>query len=204
MSLGMLKTARKYIRVQITKHFNSRSNIDNFTSNDKQKLKLKLENFTKDLISYDSQIQGLLWDDQKSENDNENCLFDELSKCEEYKDKIDELISMLGNVIPSSTSNRDIDAARSVLKSPTAPLPVFKSLEGEDIERFLREFEDTCSQFKYTERDKFLLLRPQVSGRASMLLDSLEIDRQSFSVGKNLLKEALASSELQKFNVLTK
>ena len=201
----MLKSARSFVRNQITRNFNVKGTIASCDNDEKARLKLKYEGWVHELQSYNSKIQNLLWNDDDSNENNESVLHLELKKCEEYSDKLNELLNIikLNNTSPLP-SNNDIDTARSVLRSPTAPLPVFKSLEGEDIERFLREFEDTCSHFKYTERDKFLLLRQQISGRASLLLDSLEIDRQSYLVGKKLLTEALASSDLKKYNVLSK
>ena len=88
---------------------------------------------------------------------------------------------------------------REVSLSPIAPLPKFTSGEEEDLNRFFLQFEETISKFSYPDYDKLLLLK-QVSGRASILLNSLEADRQSYAHAKELT--ALASPETQRFSII--
>ena len=97
---------------------------------------------------------------------------------------------------------RTLDATRSLLRSPTAPLPRFTSEPGESLETFLESFEGTISKFQYTEYDKFLLLKQQVEGKGSYLLDSLEPTRQTYRAAKELLNAAFASIDIQKFNLI--
>ena len=63
------------------------------------------------------------------------------------------------------------------LKRPTAPLPRFK---GEDLYKFFATFEETTNKYSYTEFDKLILLKQQLSGRALVLIDSLEIRNQIY------------------------
>ena len=101
------------------------------------------------------------------------------------------------------TYKRDASAVEFTrCSSQLAPLPRFSSLEGENLELFLRQFEETISKFVYTEYDKLLLLKQQVSGKASLLIDSLEADSQTYSEAKKLLMSALASKSVQIFNVI--
>ena len=89
-----------------------------------------------------------------------------------------------------------------MLKSPVSPLPKFASKEGEDLHKCFFQFEETLSKFSYPEYDKLLLLKQQVSGRASILLNSLESDKQNYAEAKKLLTDALASQGVRKFNVI--
>ena len=86
-----------------------------------------------------------------------------------------------------------------MLKQPTAPLPKFGSAKNKDLLRFFIEFESTTGAYNYPDRDLLLLLKQQVEGRAKILLNSLEADKQSFKDAKNLLISAFASVEMSKF-----
>ena len=110
---------------------------------------------------------------------------------------------MLNNSLNvTNVSNSSIDNARSLLKSPIAPLPTFKGKENEDLERFLNEFEETTSKFNYAEYDKLILLKQQLSGRALTLVNSLEADKQGYSHAKQLLTSALACPDTRKFSII--
>ncbi|XP_068245280.1 uncharacterized protein [Palaemon carinicauda] len=140
----------------------------------------------------------LLW----AEEEDESKLNIEFEACESYLDKINFFIATLEATKDSVPPHSVLEEARSLLKSPTAPLPVFKSVEGENIEKFLSEFEEVIKTFKYTQRDKLLLLKQQVSGRASILLDSLETNKQTYEDAKLILRSALASPRFQKFTLI--
>ncbi|XP_068214773.1 uncharacterized protein [Palaemon carinicauda] len=121
--------------------------------------------------------------------------------CQEYQDRIQICLSLLPASI-SNHSNVSIDNARSLLKQPTAPLPRFTSKENEDFTSFLKEFRSTTSSFTYPDRDLLLLLKQQVDGRAKLLLDSLEADKQTFNDAVELLKAAVASESTRKVNTI--
>jgi len=95
-----------------------------------------------------------------------------------------------------------VEPARSLLKSPTAPLPRFNSEQGENLETFFHCFEQTLSKFRYTEYDKLLLLKQQVDGKGSYLLESLEPHNQTYEAAKQLLNSAFASVDMQIFNII--
>ena len=196
----LLVSSRKYIRIQVTRLFNTRQSFDNLSVTDKNAKKVQLKSYVDELKTLDSKIQEILW----SENDeNEDILFKELNDCEGYIEKLNVMLGGLDQT-QLSNSNSNIDAARSLLKSPIAPLPIYNSKDTESVDKFLIEFEDTVSKFNYTDRDKLLLLKQQVKGRASYLLESLELSKQTFKDAKDLLREALSSPSLAKFNVLKK
>ena len=90
----------------------------------------------------------------------------------------------------------------TLLKRPVAPLPGFESKDGEDLSRFFLQFEETIARYNYPDYDKLLLLKQQVSGRAKTLLKSLDIDKQGYNQGKEILCKALVSLATQTYNVL--
>ncbi|XP_064116582.1 uncharacterized protein LOC135222425 [Macrobrachium nipponense] len=191
-----LKT-RKYIRGQVTRLFNEH---DKFTSMNKTECKavqIKLVSYSDQLNSLNTVIQKSLYGDGKNEEE----FLLELQSCDDYSDKLNTCFAVL-QLMDSKPEAKDSETARSLLKSPVVPLPVYASTESENVEKFLVEFESAIATYSYTERDKLLLLKQQVSGRASILLENLEISKQTYTDAKKLLKEALASRSLQKFNVI--
>ena len=92
--------------------------------------------------------------------------------------------------------------ARSMLRNPIAPLPKFTSTEGESLEPFFTQFDSTISKFSYSDYDKLLLLKQQLSGRALILVDSLVEGSQSYDEAKDLLLTALASKPSRKFDLI--
>ena len=84
-------------------------------------------------------------------------------ECERYLDKICESVTLLTEVPAVPPGVRD--TPRSLFKSLVAPLPHFASAVGENLELFLRNFEETLSKFSYTEYDKLLLLKQQITGK---------------------------------------
>ena len=196
--LKLLISSRKFVRKAITETHNKRDSFSALSRTDRNAKKSLLQDFLVQLRDYDSRIQSLKW----TETEDESVLEEEISLSHEYLSKIKECLSLLEDYSPPFLSNSSVDSARSLLKSPIAPLPKFTSGEEEDLNRFFLQFEETISKFSYPDYDKFLLLKQQVSGRASILLNSLEADRQSYAHAKELLTTALASPETQRFSII--
>ena len=206
---SLLVHSRKYLRSSVTKLFNDNSTCDSLSPTELQNLSLKVEELSRDLNELDRQIIENKFTGEFQEKD----LIIELENCDKYKDKLREMKCLIANVRqtessppspgPSSDPSGDrVNQVRSLLKSPTAPLPVFSSLDGENLELFFTNFEDTLSKFNYAEYDKFLLLKQQIKGKASLLIDSLDPDMQTYGDAKELLMSAFATSSLQKFNII--
>ncbi|XP_068214776.1 uncharacterized protein [Palaemon carinicauda] len=129
---------------------------------------------------------------------NEEAFSVELSICEQYVDKVTEMLAILEDKPNVASDN----SSRSLLKNPVIPLPTFNSSPDENINRFFQEFESVSEQQQFSNRDKFLLLKQQVHGRAEYLINSLELSSQSYEDAKNLLSCAFASTDLQKYNTV--
>ena len=116
-----------------------------------------------------------------------------------YTDKIYDILGKLEELSFSSQSSNSLN---TMLKSPNAPLPTYSSKEEENLIKFFNQFEETTKRFAYSDYDLFLLLKQQVSGKGSSLLNALDVSEHSYPIAKALLIEALASTETQKFNVI--
>ena len=193
-------SSRTYLRKQVTETFNSRSTFSSLSQTEKKTKRLLLNDKYDKLESLNSQIQNIKFKDDI----NEISLNDEFKKCEEYNCKIRTCIALLDDSVSnnSNATNTSQSEARSLLRSPTAPLPIFKSEDGEDFTKFILEFEDTISKFKYSDYDKLLLLKQQVNGRAKILLASLDSTNQSYNDAKKLLEDALASPTTRKHSTI--
>ena len=195
--LKLLVMSRKYIRSQVTRHFNERDKFSQYSSSQKFNLVEKLKNFKEELKGFDSDVISLKWSERQDENEMEI----EFISCQEYKDKISEMLLLLEVNVTRSTCDNLNENPRNLLKNPVAPLPKFNSSDDESLELFLQQFEETTGKFSYTDYDRLLLLKQQVSGKALILIDSLEADKR-YSHAKELLKTAFASVPTQKFNVM--
>ena len=81
-------------------------------------------------------------------------------------------------------------------------LPTYNGNYKESFEKFICSFEAVLSTHDYGDYEKFLLLKKNVHGRAATLLESLELDKQSFGEAKKLLQLAFASPIVQRYNAL--
>ena len=185
---------RQSRRGQVTQIFNQKDTFDSLTHIEKRLKIDKLVELKLELESLNESIQTTTY----TEKEDESLLNADIKKSDEYFDRIRECIALLKESDQSSST----DVARSLLKSPTAPLPTFRSEDGEDLLKFIRCFDETVKRFSYTEYEKLLLLKQQVSGSALKLLNSLEITKQSYTHAVELLKEAFASPSVQKFTTI--
>ena len=194
--LKLVINARKYIRAQVTVQYNCRDAFVSLDEKDRLSLLMKLKNLKSKLDVYNDQFQSL----RIADVDDKTLMNDEFSACNEYDDKIADCLSILEC---ESNANSSDDTARSLLRSPIAPLPSFYSKEGEDITKFFLHFEDTIAKFKYTASDIFFfILKQQIQGRGLILLDSLEANKRSYEEAKKLLNKAFASTDVSIFNVI--
>ena len=216
-SLTLLKTERGRFRTSLTRIHADKGNFHTYDSNKFDGTKLKLENIEKQLTTLNDKVSLELINADQADIDVE------MDSREDYEDKliecrvcINELIQFraanaAGAAVPSSGHQTgtgvgapsNLTSARStLLKRPVAPLPTFTSSEGENFVLFSQQFQETVDLFGYTERDKVLLLKQQVSGRASLLLKSIEPGKDTLNDVLEMLTEALASKDVQKFSVI--
>ena len=198
--LPRLVSQRKVVRKRVTDCFNRKHTFSSLSQDDKASEKEILLGFKEILLDLDNQIFALKFSGTTEESEIDT----ETETCQQYLDKIRSCLPLLANATQSASSNNPQDQARSLLKQPTAPLPKFHGREGEDLIKFLTEFELTTGVYNYPDRDLLLLLRQQVEGRASYLLQSLELDKQSYQDAKQLLTNAFATTEVRKSSTIKK
>ena len=197
-SKEQLISKRKHIRTSITTTHNSLATLTNLPESKKLATKTKLLQFLQSLSSLDNEIQNLIYNKA-----DEKAFLDDLKTCDEYIDKVNECLATLESVIPPPSLTNGVTDARSLLRSPVAPLPNFGGADEENYLKFITQFNDTISKYKYPECDKFLLLKQQLTGRALVLVDSLEIGKQTFTDATNLLKNAFDSPVSKKFSTVS-
>ena len=116
---------------------------------------------------------NLCWNSSKSESELEA----EFKSYDEYSDKLNNLIAICG--LKSKSYNGH--SLKTGLKPPNLTLPEFKSSIEENIDKFFQEFEDSTEVYKFTDKDKFVLLKKQVSGPGSILLSSIELRKYNYT-----------------------
>ena len=204
--LPKLVARRKTVRARVTSLHNQRHNFVNLPISDVDSTKASLVDYKDDLKSFDDLIQTQKFPDSSDIDEDE--LQNETDTCEDYMIKIRECLVILDRAVNEANSNSrtrsDMDVTRSLLKQPTAPLPSFSGEDNEDLMKFLTEFDLTTSSYNYPDRDLLLLLLQQLSGKAKILIKSLEADKQSYQEAKDLLISAFASPESRKFSCIKK
>ena len=60
--------SRKYIRSQVTRHFNERDGFPQYSSTQKFNLVEKLKNFKEELKEFHSNVTSLKWSERQDEN----------------------------------------------------------------------------------------------------------------------------------------
>ena len=202
-----LISLRKSTRTFITKKFNEK---DCFDQLDVNQLRATLHNFKSRCDRLDSLNEEYLELVIQLKKPSEQELDEEVTKCEEYQDKAAACIALIQGLLTTpgtpdpSTPTVLAYQSRSFLKPPQTPLPSFEGKDIEDISRFLAEFEKAIQPYKYTDYDKFLLLKKQTIGKAGSLLGSLDGSKQTYRDAKTLLEQAFGDREIQKYNLLSK
>ena len=193
---NFLINTRKHLRTRVTEAYKKKDSYITYSTIDRARTRAILLDILDKLNTLNPDIQKLKW---AAKEDISELNWD-LSKSDDYNSNLRECLILLEDrPVPKNSS---IDIARSLLKSPVAPLPKFSSTDEEDFTSFLIQFEDTVSRFSYPEYDKLLLLKQQLSGSALTLVNSLEANKNSYSEAKSLLESAFASPVSQKFKVI--
>ena len=166
--LKILIQSRKFKRKLITENFNKKDTFVTLSDVDKFKIKSSLLDYQAELRVLNSKIQALKWSEECTDS-----LDKEFDMCEEYNEKILECVSLLPVTPNPSSVQAQALSPHTPLKSPVAPLPSYSGREEEDVNKFFIQFEQTIARFNYSDYDKFLILKQQLSGRAKILAESL-------------------------------
>ena len=139
-----------------------------------------------------------------SDDDCEKAVSDEMDTFAMYDDSLTRVISLIKSKLPygSSSSPDEIRTKISQLKLPELPLPTFSNEEGDDINKLLREFEPTVSQYTLSNHVKFTLLTRQLHGDPAKIVSSLVCIKCSYEDAKDLLQKAFADTLSQQYAVI--
>ena len=152
VNLARCINSRKYLRSQVTLLHSSIDSLKLLDSIKKISKCTFLKNAESELKEYNTFIQNYRY----SKNKNDDELTKDIDLCGEYTVKINEVLAVLDN------SNASIlNKNRTLLKSPTAELPIFSGDDLEDLSKFIFCFEQIVSKFNYSDFDKYLLLKQQ-------------------------------------------
>ena len=187
---------RGHLRARVTKIHNELSSLGIKPKSELLSCKLNLEDIKVKILELNNKIQS-----HYSEVEDSSSLDTDFESCEKYDHKIFVILSEISVL----TSRPDVSSdPKSLLKRPTAPLPTYDSKENQCVEQFIKEFEQTIAPYNYNNRDKLLLFKQQVSGRAALLFESLDLTKRTYDDAKKLLIKALSSKSQQKFSLITR
>ena len=155
-SLQLLAHSRGYLRASLRKIYNDRNKFIDYSFVARQTLKAKILDLSNQILKADKEILA------------DEMMEDEVGGSKLYKDRIRKCLVTID--MCNEPSAQSINVARSLLKNRIAPLPKFESLESENLELFLTNFEHALYKFNYTNYDRLLLLKQQVTGKAAFLL----------------------------------
>ena len=201
---------RKYLRKRITELSSTISSINSQSKHEKLKILESLNKLSRDIDLLDSQIFELSFGDQFTDNQRDQ----ELEQSCQYEQKLlDYTVCVQQSLQDSNSSDVSMsDNSPSVssgtfhetfkLKLPSAPLPQFKSSPSECLETFFSNFESVILKFNLSQYEKFILLKQNLQGRASVLIESLESTKHTYDEAKNFLVNALDSPLTRKYKII--
>ena len=194
---------RRYLRSQVTKLYNSSLNLQDFDEVAANQELAKLKTLQPRLVALNEKIQDLMWDDSKADM---NTIYEaDLVSCEDYESKLLNAIVNFESKNNSKSNNFNSNGNSLKLKRPTAPLPIFDNESVISLTKFFIELEAIIDKFDYSPFERYIILRDQIKNqRALALLNSLEVKNHNYDSAKDLLIQALANPNLQKFEAINK
>ncbi|XP_068225069.1 uncharacterized protein [Palaemon carinicauda] len=156
------------------------------------------------LDKVNNEVLKEIWDSADKDDNGNELVSEEMDTWFVYDDRLSKCLSLLKTAVSLSPGNLS-DRSRSEisqLKLPELPLPTFGNREGEDISKFLREFEATIDKYDLSTHVKFTLLTRQLSGDSLKLVNSLDCSNRSYEEAKKLLQKAFADTLSQQYRVI--
>lgn len=208
-SIRSIVNSRRYIRGRVTIIHNEVSqSIEEFSKAKVRELLIKIKDLSEKLNDLNPKILESYWDTTKTDADNYEVQEKELSDATVYDDRIsriraqlEEKLNSLESVVSSPPPSINLPHTPRI-RPESAPLPKYGGNRDESLEKFVEMFEAILINQNYSEFEKFLLLQKSLSGRAAILLNSIEVGRQTYSAAKELLNEAFASPLTQQSNTI--
>ncbi|XP_068234441.1 uncharacterized protein [Palaemon carinicauda] len=199
------RSFRSALRQQVTKKCNF---IERFVSSmsvsDANEHMNMLVDLKEKLDKVNNEVSKEIWDSADKDDNGDELVSEEMDTWFVYDDRLSKCLSLLKTAVslsPGTLSDRSRSEI-SQLKLPELPLPTFGNREGEDISKFLREFEATIDKYDLSTHVKFTLLTRQLSGDSLKLVNSLDCSNRSYEEAKKLLQKAFADTLSQQYRVI--
>ena len=194
-TLDKIKKTRQYHRQKVTKFVDKvNKELPNITLYKRLDYLDRLQNFKLTLNDLNEQVLHKSIEEELSDKDMDVLIDDD----GEYDDKISSAIVQLNSLNLTETNNNNSNNNnnsttgndRNKLKLPQVPLPKFANKKGESLHKFIRSFEAIIDKHSLTSYEKFIYLRNQLSDGPRILIESLDVDQQSYETAKELLIKA--------------
>ena len=206
-NLVELKRARGFVRTKITKLFNKCEEEADELSPELRNLYLEnCKSLFSEISDYNKQIFQFNVSTNMSDEDFNNSLLEE----ESYTEKLGLAMAALGSgvsngtpdVSPNGVTGDTSFSIRNRIKLPQVPLPKYSNGVGENLNKFFRSFEAIVDKHRLASYEKFVYLREQLSEAPKILIDSLDVNNQSYEKAKALLLEAFDSTDQSKHEII--
>lgn len=199
--IAQLTKYRQYVRQRVTKvHNNVTSRLETISEDDRVMYIDRLESLKLEIKDLDKKLIDRYLEQGISDKD----LDDRINDDEVYERRIVVSLSNLRKAgSPVLTGSNAYSAPRTEkLKLPEVPLPEFSNAKFQSLEKFFYNFESIVNKHNISSYEKFVYLRNQLSKSPRVLVDSLDIQEQSYENAKELLEKAFASTLTQKYEAL--
>ena len=208
-TLDTIKKTRQYHRQKVTKLCNKvDKELPNITYYERLDYLDRLQNCKLTLNDLNEQVLHKSIEEELSDKNMDVLIDDD----EEYDNKISSAIVQLNSLNLTQTNNDNSNNNnnsttgndRNKLKLPQVPLPKFANKKGESLHKFIRSFEAIVDKHSLTSYEKFIYLRNQLSDGPRILIESLDVDQQSYETAKELLNKAFDNTLTSKFEIIQK
>jgi len=202
--LNILVKSSRYVRQRVTRSCNEiNNNFNNLSSSQRSIYNDKLQALKIELCKLNKEIFPLPIKAGTLESDIDAKVKEE----EEYDDRINENLTRIrlnGRSRDENTTTEHGVNTGEKLKLPQVPLPTFSNANNESLRKFLRSLECILGKHNLTSYAKFVYLRNQLSDGPRALVDSLDVEEQSYEVAKTLLEKAFDNKIVAKYDIISR
>lgn len=206
LTLAVKQRTRQYTRQRVTK-LCTKISLEFETLNTFQRNAYvdRLYVLRSTLSALDQAILDICLEEEKTEEQ-----LDILAKDEDHYEELfaDTLSRLKTDHAENNAESNVVQNVRSQgthkLKLPQVSFPKFSNAKGENLQKFLKEFESTISTHNLTSYVKFTYLKDQLGGAPRMMINSLSVTEQLYETAKDLLIQSFDSASTSKYNIIQK
>ena len=205
--LSLTLKTQQYVRQRVTKLCHKVDNEVDLSNEEKTVYTDRLKDLRDELKKIHNEVITLLIklkysDDKIEKAESELDFYNE--KLQVSLVNVQPIIGNLYNPNSSSTSSvgNDNNVPQSRFKLPEVPLPKFSNEPEEDFHKFIYSFESIVEKQNLTPYEKFIFLRKSLDKAPKILIDSLDVNEQTYATAKALLERAFGSDITKKNAVI--